>query len=504
MWGRGLSPSRRNRCGPEPRRNTGRDDRDQVCLHVVTAVGPRVFRPPGPGMFAAFWDNGLPHGSRLLRAGDVVETLLPVEQGSTFADEAVRCQWRDNGGIVVVKLDERFVDTGAILRRLATDVASAGRLVVDRQTGVVCGGGLPHSQAAVWIRSLPCVRAAWVSVLHAAGRPSDDLGPATADGLLLTKVGGARFGGLPLYTGHRKVHGVAMVSHIQGQVVFSPGLRGYLRTGILTAFPSLTPAVERNHMLAVVTRIAQNETGELRSQSRFPSGSRRIHGGPCLPLRKAMSMSTDALANFVRGNAPAYLTDSLPPVRFPLGPWLFRASRVSLEGRSSRVQSTLAHARRVRGLGLAGGRYVIPSRSGDGNRDAREQLVDCAGSRRTVRASDPTTLEAIMGRGTSRALRQGRRRLRCLPLSSLSSRLLARLFAVRTSSGASGSAWRETTFAISAYAASLADGIVHSCERASPTVRFISACRCSTTSGAWVTRTPSWLGLRQGAGTSVR
>ena len=98
MWGRGFSPSGRNRCGPKPRRDTWRDNRDQVCLHVVTAVGPRVFRPPGPEMFAAFWDDGLPHGSRFLRAGEVVETLLPVEQGSTFADEAIRCQWRDNGG----------------------------------------------------------------------------------------------------------------------------------------------------------------------------------------------------------------------------------------------------------------------------------------------------------------------------------------------------------------------------------------------------------------------
>ena len=332
MWGKGSFPSSRRRRGRAPREDTGRVGKDQVCLHVVTAVGPRVFRPPGPGMFAAFWDNGLPHGSRLLRAGEVVEALLPVEQSSTFADEAIKCQWRDNGGIVVVKLDERTVDTRAILRQLAADVAFPGGLAARSRTGVVCGGGIAHSRAAVWIRSLPCVRAAWTSVLHAAGRPSNDLGPPTADGLLLTEAGDARFKGLPLRTCHRKVHGIAMVSHIQGQVVFSPGLKGYLRTGILTAFPNLTPAVERNHMLAVVTRFAQNETGELRLGPRSYPVSRRIHGGPCLPLRKAMSMNTDALANFVRGNAPAYLTDSLAPVRFPLGPWLFRVStRVAWE-----------------------------------------------------------------------------------------------------------------------------------------------------------------------------
>ena len=147
---------------------------------------------------------------------------------------------------------------------------------------------------------------------------------------------------------------------------------------------------------------------------------------------------------------------------------------------------------------------MIAKRSSDGNRNAGERLVDFVGSPQIGHASDTMSIGTIAGRGPSRALRQERRKSRCLPLSPLSSRLLAPLFATQTSSGAFGRTWKGTTFAISAYAASLADGIVHSCGRASPTLRFISACRCSTTSGAWVTRTPSWLGLRQGAGTSVR
>eukprot|EP00969_Alexandrium_andersonii_P069927 3086376-Alexandrium_andersonii.AAC.1 len=43
---------------------------DQVCLHLVTSLGPRVFKPPAPGVYAAFWDNGLPHGSRIVQSGD--------------------------------------------------------------------------------------------------------------------------------------------------------------------------------------------------------------------------------------------------------------------------------------------------------------------------------------------------------------------------------------------------------------------------------------------------
>ena len=175
-----------------------------------------------------------------------------------------------------------------------------------------------------------------------------------------------------------------------------------------------------------------------------------------------------------------------------------------VRGCSSRIRPGLARVGRLYGVESADGRCVIASRSCNGHRHAGKQLVDCVGSPQIVRASDATSVEAIAGRGFSRALGQGRRRSRCLPPSPLGSRLLARLFATRISSGGFGRTWKGTTFAISAYAASLADGIVHSCGRACPMLRFSSACRCWTTSGAWVTRTPSWLGLRQGAGTSVR
>ena len=91
MSSKGPSPMAKKRPAKAAQEDTDTVGGDQVCLHLVTAIGPRVFRPPGPGMFAAFWDNGLPHGSRLVCEGEVIEALLAVEQSSTFADEAIKC-----------------------------------------------------------------------------------------------------------------------------------------------------------------------------------------------------------------------------------------------------------------------------------------------------------------------------------------------------------------------------------------------------------------------------
>ena len=331
---------------------------DQVCLVVESALGVRSTRIPGsaPAAYAVVWSQGAAHGNRLIRAqeDDAPPTIPVLSVSSPAFKTSAATSWADYHAIFVqLQVSEECVQN--LRAQFAQSFAKmGGKLPPCALIGLFSGGGLPHSDVAVALRSLPGFADLLLAARHCDGREvSEDLPRIMTSGCVLgTSAAKSRYSGLSLHRDNDIVSGCKEVFYIHGQVFLRPPAEGFLRSGCLSAILPATPEVYRDHLVGLASRSSMTESALIHKGPRDRPAPGYVYGGPAQTLSQCNSRSNEELCDFITKNCPSYLRALLPPA--PAADEILNAKRALLKRLADDLGPAISSVPALRALAAKG------------------------------------------------------------------------------------------------------------------------------------------------------